>query len=103
MSKRRDIEEHVRALGEIDSIMGAMKNLALMETMKLSRVQGAQHRVVNDMEAAGQTFLSSHPHLAPEVSGKELYLVIGSERGFCGDFNERLLTALAGHFEAVHE
>jgi F-type H+-transporting ATPase subunit gamma len=37
------------------------------------------------------------------VSGKELYAVIGSERGFCGDFNERLLAALARHFEAVNE
>jgi F-type H+-transporting ATPase subunit gamma len=103
MSKRRDIEEHVRTLGEIDSIMGAMKNLALMETMKLSRVQTAQLRVVNDMDAAGQAFLSSYPHLAPEVSGKELYLVIGSERGFCGDFNERILSALDAHLNAGHE
>ena len=35
MSKRRDIEDHIRSLGEISAIMSAMKNLALMEIQKL--------------------------------------------------------------------
>jgi F-type H+-transporting ATPase subunit gamma len=97
MSKRRDIEAHVRTLDEIEGIMGAMKNLALMESHKLSRVLAAQHRVVSDIEAAGRDFLAFHPTLAPDLLGKELYLVIGSERGFCGDFNDRLLSALDRH------
>jgi F-type H+-transporting ATPase subunit gamma len=103
MSKRREIEEHVRTLGEIENIMGAMKNLALMEMMKLSRVQTAQHQVVNGMEAAGRAVVSWHPDLAPDVSGRDLYLVIGAERGFCGDFNEKILSALDAHLEAAQE
>jgi F-type H+-transporting ATPase subunit gamma len=103
MSKRRDIEGHVRNLAEIEGIMGVMKNLALLESHKLSRVLATQHRVVDDIEAAGRDFLSFHPDLEPDVSGKVLYLVIGSERGFCGDFNERLLSALDRHLQATDD
>ena len=103
MTKRRDIEEHVRVLDEIRGIMGAMKNLALMESHKLSRALATQHQVVVDIEAAGQDFLTFHPTLAPDVSGKELYLVIGAERGFCGDFNDRLLDGLERHLRATED
>jgi len=103
LSKRRDIEEHVRTLGEIEGIMGAMKNLALMESHKLSRVLATQHRVVDEIESAGQDFLAYHPTLAPDLSGEQLYLVIGAERGFCGDFNDRLLTALDRHLRTTSD
>lgn len=103
MSKRRDIEAHVRTLGEIEGIMGAMKNLALMESHKLSRLLATQHRVVQDIESAGRDFLAFYPAFIPERAGKELYLVIGTERGFCGDFNDRLLSALDRHFQTAGE
>lgn len=97
MSKRRDIEEHVRTLDEIKGIMGAMKNLALMESHKLNRVLTMQHQVVDHVEAAGLDFLAFHPDLALDGTEEDLYLVIGSERGFCGDFNDRLLAHLDRH------
>lgn len=101
MSKRRDIEEHVRALGEIEGIMGAMKNLAQMESHQLSRVLPMQQRIVEEIEIAAQDFLTFHPNFTPDYSGRDLYLVIGAERGFCGDFNERLLSALHRHLHAM--
>ena len=103
MSKRRDIEAHMRTLGEVEGIMSAMRNLALMESLKMSRVLATQHRVVDDIEAAGRDFLLFHPSLVPDYTGKDLYLVIGSERGFCGDFNERILSALAHHLEVADD
>jgi F-type H+-transporting ATPase subunit gamma len=103
MSKRRDLEEHVRTLGEMEAIMGAMKNLALTESHKLRRLLDSQQRVVADIEAAGQDFLSFHPSLAPARSGHDLYIVIGAERGFCGDFNDRLLSALDRHLHETGE
>jgi len=103
LSKKHDIEEHVRTLGEIEGIMGAMKNLALMESHKLSRVLATQHQVVHEIEAAGRDFLAFHPTLAPDHSGKELYLIIGAERGFCGDFNDRLLVALDRHLRTTND
>ncbi len=101
MSKRRDVEEHVRALGEIEGIMVAMKNLALMESHKLNRVLTMQHRVVEEIETAGREFLSYHPNFTPDSSGHDLFLVIGAERGFCGDFNDRLLSVLDRHLRAT--
>lgn len=103
MSKRQDIEEHVRALGEIEGIMGAMKNLALMESHKMSRVLPMQHRVVEEIEHAAQDFLSFHPSFTPDMSGHEIYLVIGAERGFCGDFNDRVLSVLHRHLRATDD
>ncbi len=107
MSRRRVIERHLRALGEIKEIMNAMKNLALMETHKLTRRIGTQRRAVASIEAAAADFLSFYPHLpgtaAPQ---REVHLLVGSERGFCGDFNETLVAAfqkeaLAGEQPAV--
>lgn len=95
MSKRRAIDRHLRALGEIKEIMNAMKNLALMETHKLTRRLGTQRRVVASIEAAAADFLSFYPQLpGTPATTREVHLLIGSERGFCGDFNEALVTAL---------
>lgn len=103
MSRRREIEEHIRALTEIRGIMSAMKNLALTETQKLTRALSAQQRVVHNFEGAANDFLRFHPELSLEVSGANLYLVIGSERGFCSDYNGALLSALDRHCQAVGE
>lgn len=98
MSKRHDLERHLHGLGDIRDIMNAMKNLALMETHKLSRVLAAQQRVVASIESAAADFLSFHPRLLSEdAAARDVYLLLGSERGFCGDFNEAVLQALATH------
>lgn len=96
MSKRHDLERRLHGLGEIRDIMNAMKNLALMETHKLARVLATQQRVVASIESAAADFLSFHPQLPTEdETARDVYLLLGSERGFCGDFNETLLQALA--------
>ncbi len=91
MSKRHELKERLTTLGEIKNIMGAMKNLALLEIRKLDVFLATQQRVVNSIEAASQDFLSfySSPQAAP-AHLQQLWIVIGSERGFCGDFNKAL-------------
>lgn len=104
MGKRRDLERHLHALGEIRDIMNAMKNLALMETHKLTRVLATQQRVVATIGAAAADFLSFHPRLlAGDEPARDVYLLVGSERGFCGDFNETLMHALATHPDPAGE
>jgi len=96
MSRRLELERRVRQLGEIGEIMRAMKNLALMETRKLARFLDAQGQVVHCIESAAADFLSFHPYLIPAAQQeRQAVLAIGSERGFCGDFNEEVLTELA--------
>ena len=95
MSKRREIERQVRSLSDIREIMNAMKNLALMESHRLSRFIETQRRVVTTTESAADDFLNFWPQGLPnEEEYYDLYLLVGAERGFCGDFNESLVRAL---------
>lgn len=92
MSKRHELAGRIRALNDIKGILGAMKNLALMEVHKLSRFLSAQQRVVGGIEEAAADFFRFHPALLPSMEGAcPVFLLIGSERGFCGDFNELVL------------
>jgi F-type H+-transporting ATPase subunit gamma len=84
--------------------MGAMNNLAVMEIHKLTRLLSAQQRVVTSMETAAKDFLAFHPEALPkDRGGTPLYLVIGSERGFCGDYNARLLAGFERHLRTVSD
>ncbi|MCP9447770.1 MAG: F0F1 ATP synthase subunit gamma, partial [Nitrospira sp.] len=68
------------------------KNLALMEVHKLNRFLSTQQRVVVGIEEAAADFFGFYPALLPSTEGgRPVFLLIGSERGFCGDFNELLL------------
>lgn len=96
MSKRHEILDHLRALQDISGILGAMKNLALMEMHKLARFLSAQRRVVGSIEKAAEDFFSFQAAaLARETGTIPAYVAIGSERGFCGDFNEAIVAAVA--------
>ena len=98
MSRRREVERRLADLGEIKEILGAMKNLSLMEVRKLTRFLSFQQRAVESIESGAADFLSFYPKLLVEPKAwREVYLLIGSERGFCGDFNEALLTSLESH------
>ena len=56
-----------------------------------------QHSVVKHIETVAADFLSFYPDTLTETSGTsvddviDVYLLIGAERGFCGDFNHALL------------
>lgn len=97
MARRRELERRLRALGDIETILGVMKNLALMEVGKLARILGAEHEMVASLEAAAADFLAWYPQQEP-VAGKvfAVLLLIGSQRGLCGDFNDLLLAAIPG-------
>jgi len=100
MTRRQDLEYHRHSLGEIREIMNSMKILAYMETRKLSRFLSAQHTVVESIEEVAADFLSFHPQTLPEVEATvQVYLLIGTERGFCGDFNQALLRHLESTLE----
>lgn len=100
MSRQRDIEQHRHSLNEIRDIMNSMKNLSYMETRKLSTFLDIQHAIVRHIETIALDFLSFYPDALAESSDttvKEalnIYLLIGAERGFCGDFNHALVHTL---------
>ncbi len=99
MTKRQDLEHHRHSLGEIREIMNSMKTLAFLETRKLIRFLSAQQTVVRSIEDTAADFLSFHPEILPEIDEtNQIYLLIGTERGFCGDFNQSLLR----HLDSTH-
>jgi len=94
MSQSHELQLHITKLEEIRSILNSMKNLALIEVHKLSRFQTMQSQAVANIELAASDFLNFHPHLAiPNADAHSICLLIGAERGFCGDFNESVISA----------
>ena len=95
MSRRRELEQHRQRLNETREIMSSMKALAFMETRKLSRFIEAQRGVVEHIDRVAEDFFSFYPATLPLLSASQtVYLLLGSERGFCGDFNKSLVEAL---------
>ena len=95
MTRRRNLERHRQSLAEIRDIMNSMKTLAYMETRKLARFLGAQHAAVQSIEDVAADLLGFYPEAMPEAKETmPVYVLIGTERGFCGDFNHVLLTYL---------
>lgn len=91
MSARRDLEAKLETMGEIREIMSSLKTLALVETRKLAHLAAAQRQAVETVRSALGD-LSAHFPVAdwqPECTG-EAIVVLGSERGFCGIYNEQL-------------
>jgi F-type H+-transporting ATPase subunit gamma len=103
MGKRREVERRIEALNEIHGIMNSMKNLAMMEVRKLERYHARQQRVV---DAIGHALNDVRRHYLPDTPLVDLppvYLLFGSDRGFCGAYNQQLLALLAqqpGHQQA---
>ena len=95
MTRRNKVQSHRHSLDEIRNIMNSMKTLAYMETRKLSRFLDAQHAVVRSIETVAADLLGFHPEILPETNqATPVYILIGSERGFCGDFNRSLLKTM---------
>lgn len=97
MSKRIKLKEHLHSLDEISDIMTAMKNLALIEINKIARFIAMQERVMQTVKAAGSDFLSHYSNLLTRVQSDKpsIYILIGSERGFCAGFNDNIIHKLS--------
>jgi len=93
MSSQAELSQRFARLNEISGIMTAMKSLSLVETRKLARFIGHQRRMLGNIEAAAADFLNFFPTGNVEGKSPALLLLVGSERGFCGNFNERILAA----------
>ena len=95
MSQRRLLQQRLAAQGEIGEILTSMKNLAYMETCKLARQLQNQQRMLERIEGIAADFLACYPEVLPAAeTNRRIYLVIGSRRGLCGDFNARLIREL---------
>jgi len=67
-----------------------MKNFALVEIGHLTRTQRYRHHLLEELWKVATLTEGYYPRRTASAS-PELYVVVGSERGFCGDFNEAVL------------
>lgn len=95
MSQSRELQLHIAQMEEIRGILNSMKNLALIEIHKLTRFQTMQGQAVSNIENVALDFLNFYPLPAAEGKVTAIYILVGAERGFCGDFNETLINAVA--------
>ena len=94
MSGLAELSQRFARLNEIRDIMTAMKSLSLVETRKLAGFISHQQRMLANIEAAAADFLHFFPEQAAGASAAAILVLVGSERGFCGNFNERVIAAL---------
>jgi len=94
MTKQSSIKKYIHALHEIDDIMGAMKNLAFIEINKINKFLNTQKKVVESIDHIGADFFSFYPQFYPQIleGQSTITILIGSERGFCANFNDLVLS-----------
>ncbi len=95
MSQSRELQLHIAQMEEIRSILNSMKNLALIEIHKLGRFQTMQGQAVANIEQTALDFLDFYPLPVTDGNVTPICILVGAERGFCGDFNESLINAIA--------
>lgn len=95
MTRRRELARQEASLRDIRDILATMKNLSLIELRKLSLFLASQQAVSRAIEDIAAEFLTFHPEFRrwPPPDAR-IVVLLGSERGFCGDFNESLVAVL---------
>jgi F-type H+-transporting ATPase subunit gamma len=94
MSRSRLLQLHITQMKEIRTILNSMKNLAFIETHKLTRFQMMQSQAVTNIENVAMDFLDFYPLSVADDNATPICIVVGAERGFCGDFNESLINTI---------
>jgi F-type H+-transporting ATPase subunit gamma len=98
--KRHQIQEKLNNYTDVHAMLSAMKSVALVELKKLSGQLERQRQTLGTVEIAAADLLAFYP--LPIETGHHVRIVVGSERGFCGDFNESLLPCIITNDQSQH-
>lgn len=99
VSRSHTIQTHLEQLGELQAIITSMKTLSQLELHKLGGLSASQHALAESLERMAADFYHHYPQGGDTVE-ESLWLLLGSERGFCGDFNDALVHRLPQLFAA---
>lgn len=86
MTRRHEIEAQIALYGDLTGIIGAMRSFALVELKRIGQRENAQYQAMQVMEQTLCDMASVLPLI--EKSQEDIWLLLGSVRGFCGSFNE---------------
>lgn len=96
MSRRHEQINHRNKLNEIRNIMNSMKTLSIMENHKLEKLIETQLEMTSSIDEIANDYLQFNPQVLQDVNPVlDIVVLIGAQRGFCGDFNLQILH----HFE----
>jgi F-type H+-transporting ATPase subunit gamma len=98
MGRFRKVDQQRKQLQELYGIIDSMKTLAQLELHKLNAVVQPRRDMGRVLEQVASEFLHFYPRPAEKQQGKTLWMLVGSERGFCGDFNNVLIRHLQQTF-----
>lgn len=98
MGRFRKVDQQRKQLQELYGIIDSMKTLAQLELHKLNAVAQPRRDMGRVLEQVASEFLHFYPRPAEKKQGKTLWMLVGSERGFCGDFNNVLIRHLQQAF-----
>jgi len=93
MGRQHELGRRIGALQDVDGILEAMQSLAMVEVSRITAFIEAQRAVLHHMETVLDDFLSDRPLPERSVTA-DLMIAFGAERGFCGDFNQRIADTL---------
>ena len=95
MSQRAENNFRLELYRDLDEIVSAMKNLAQVELHLVAKAESVQARAWTTTVDALQQLLQ-HTSFASEPQPRgsnRTIILLGSERGFCGGFNEQIARA----------
>ncbi len=112
MPELKVLEKKIKTVREIESVVSTMKTLAAVNINNFQNAAYSAREYLATIEKGLQISLRETGQIAAETTGKTnstLFLLIGSEQGMCGDFNQAVLSRLkkevrnkksenAGHF-----
>mgnify|MGYP001079559792 CR=1 FL=1 len=103
MSKKLELKEHLQQLQSISDILGAMKNLAVLESQKVSRRLENLGQFARELDQYLGELTDFQGDIIHGQQDDEIFVLIGSERGFCAEFNERLAAEVnTADFKSQH-
>jgi F-type H+-transporting ATPase subunit gamma len=89
VSRRREIEARLALYDDLSGILGAMRSFALAELHRVVRREEAQRQVV---ECLGRSWHDVSPFLPVSAAPRrDVRVLLGSVRGFCGAYNEEVV------------
>ncbi|HXP92078.1 MAG TPA: FoF1 ATP synthase subunit gamma [Candidatus Binatia bacterium] len=101
MASHRALRTKLRAYRSLGEVVETMRDLALIEIGKLGRAHIARRRVIDGIRSVADELLYHYPGLSARQALTPVNLLIGSERGFCGDYNDRILEHWQHHLSTA--
>jgi len=99
-----EIDQHLKSLADISEILTAMNNLSKIEIHRLSGFIDAQNQLKQNIQIVVNDFLQFNSQFIQRENGNPMVvLLLGSERGFCGNINETLLAHLQTKVELKNQ